>query len=127
MGNGRRGLDRHELLNLIPSHSHVPQFLSYTASSQLELPHHSAGKPQTQQSPTCQGLWFGWSQSLSVTHPMKSQVHGYGWRIPLRALQAQFTLPLGVDLCINKADDEQSSTTWLEKILTWRDEWMWGL
>lgn len=122
MGNGRRGLDRQPLASGL----NALQFLSYIVSSQLELPHHSVGKPQTQWSPACQGLWFGCSQRLSVTHPTKSQVHGYGCRIPSRALQAQFTLPLGVDLCINNADDEQSTTTWLEKIFTWMDKWMWG-
>lgn len=107
MGNrGEDYTDRHQLLDLMHCHSYVPQFLPCTAFSQLELPHHSTDKPLTQWSPTCRSSWFGWSQRLSVTHPAESQVHGYGWRIPWKALQAQFTLPLGVDLYINNAHDE---------------------
>jgi len=101
----------------------VPQFLTCTACFQLEQPHRSAGKLQTQQSPICQDLWLGWSQRFSVTHPTKSQVHGYsyGWRLPSGAHQAELTVTLGAGLCINNADGEQSSPAWLKKICTWTD------
>lgn len=117
---GRR-VNRQTLASVFNAHSRVPQFLTCTACCHLEQPHHSAGKPQTQQSLTCQGLWLGWSQRLSVTHPTKSQVRCYGWRLPLGALWAQFTVPLGTGLHINNVDGEQSLPAWLEKICTWTD------